>query len=77
MRDLLHKRQELEHSQYPTTQTKQNSERMREVLTIIGGPHVTGDNPSACHRYAKEAKKLPQTHVHMVDERPPEHSTRA
>ena len=43
---------------------------MREVFTIIGRPHVVGDNCSARDRYAKEAKKLPWTHVHMADEPP-------
>ena len=34
-------------------------ERIREVLTIIGEPHVAGESCSARNKYAKEARNLP------------------
>ena len=49
---------------------QQSPERIREVMTIIGGLHVTGESRSACDRYAKEARNPPQIHMHRTDERP-------
>ena len=52
-------------------QPRQRSpERIKEVLTIFGGPHVVGESRNALDRYAKEARNAPLTHVHRIDERP-------
>ena len=41
--------------------------RKGEVLTIIRGPHVARNSHSARDRYAREARNLPQVHMHWVD----------
>ena len=41
-----------------------------EVLTIIGGLCRARESHSARDRYAKEARKLPQTLVHKADKHP-------
>uniref|UniRef100_A0A803NN59 RNase H type-1 domain-containing protein n=1 Tax=Cannabis sativa TaxID=3483 RepID=A0A803NN59_CANSA len=42
----------------------------RDILTIIGGPHVSGETRKAQERYAKEAKEKPLTNVNNLSERP-------
>ena len=50
---------------------KQHSpERIREVLTIFGGPHVVGETRNMRDRYVREAHIAHFTHVHRTDERP-------
>ena len=41
-------------------------ERIREVLTIIGGPRVARESHNARDRYVKEAKTPPKIHVHRT-----------
>ena len=47
-----------------------SSERIKKVLTIIGGPHVARESRSACNRYAKEVRNPPQIHVLGTEESP-------
>ena len=49
---------------------QRSPERIREVLAIIGAPHIAGESRSARDRYAKKVKTLPQIHVLRTDERP-------
>lgn len=67
----LHKRQEQKFSQHPATQKKRNPGKVREVFTIIGGPHVAGDNHSTHDKYTKEVRKTPQPHMHERTSIPP------
>ena len=51
-------------------------DKIREVLTIIGGFHIAGESRSACDRHSKEAKTPPQIHVHRTEDRPMNHARR-
>ena len=48
---------------HPTNREEQphqwNPEKIREVLTIIGGFHIAGESRSAPNKYVKEAKTPP------------------
>ena len=45
-----------------------NPEKIRKVLTIIGGSHLAGESSSVHYKYAKEAKTPPQIQVHRTEE---------
>lgn len=70
MKDSLCKRQEWECSRHSAIQKKKNPEKMREVFTIIGRPHMVGGNRNARDKYAKEARNLPQALVNKADKHP-------
>ena len=55
---------------------QQSLERIRDVLTIISGPHITGERRSACDIYAKEARTPPQIHVLRTKEHPTKNAQR-
>ena len=55
---------------------QQNPDKIREVLTIIGGSHVARKSFNTRDIYAKEAKTPPQIHVHRTEERPTKHALR-
>ncbi|XP_060959277.1 uncharacterized protein LOC115700073 [Cannabis sativa] len=41
----------------------------RNILTIIGGPHIVGDSKKSQERYTKEARETPLTNVNNLSER--------
>ena len=50
-------------------QPRQRSpDKIKEVLTIIGGSHVAGESHSTRDRCRKEAKTPSQIHVHRIEE---------
>ncbi|XP_060967373.1 uncharacterized protein LOC133035545 [Cannabis sativa] len=51
-------------------QNASGSRTPRNILTIIGGPHIAGDSQKSQERYAKEAKEKPLTNVNNLSERP-------
>ena len=51
-------------------------DKIREVLTIIGGSHIVGEGRSAHNKYTKEAKAPPSIHVHRTKEHPTTHERR-
>ncbi|XP_030479425.2 uncharacterized protein LOC115696676 [Cannabis sativa] len=51
-------------------QNASGSRTPRNILTIIGGPHITEESRKSQERYAKEAKEKPLTNVNNLSERP-------
>ncbi|KAM6583540.1 hypothetical protein CsatB_010542 [Cannabis sativa] len=51
-------------------QNASGSRTPRNILTIIGGPHIAGDSRKSQERYAREAKEKPLTNVNNLSERP-------
>ncbi|KAM6583079.1 hypothetical protein CsatB_010081 [Cannabis sativa] len=51
-------------------QNASGSRAPRNILTIIGGPHIAGDSRKSQERYAREAKEKPLTNVNNLGERP-------
>ena len=49
-------------------------EKIREVLTIIGGSNLAKESHSVCYKYTKEAKTPPYIQVHRTEERPTKHA---
>ena len=49
---------------------QRSPERVREVLTIIGGPYLFGESCSTQERYAKDAKTHPPVYIHKSKDRP-------
>ena len=48
---------------------QRSPERIKEVLTIFEGPHVSGESQNTRDKYAKDAQSAPLTHVHRTDKR--------
>ncbi|KAM6543742.1 hypothetical protein CsatB_008189 [Cannabis sativa] len=68
-----YKRSEESHPQADDKGENQNasgSRTPRNILTIIGGPHIAGDSRKSQERYAREAKEKPLTNVNNLGERP-------
>ncbi|XP_030478017.1 uncharacterized protein LOC115695060 [Cannabis sativa] len=68
-----YKKSEESHPRADDKEENQNvsgSRTPRNILTIIGGPHIVGDSRKLQERYAKEAKEKPLTNVNNLSERP-------
>ncbi|KAM6596051.1 hypothetical protein CsatA_006575 [Cannabis sativa] len=51
-------------------QNASGSRTPRNILTIIGGPHIAGDSYKSQEQYAREAKEKSFTNVNNLSERP-------
>ncbi|XP_060968820.1 uncharacterized protein LOC133036288 [Cannabis sativa] len=51
-------------------QNASGSRTPRNILTIIGRPHIAGDSRKSQERYARESKDKPLTNVNNLSERP-------
>ncbi|XP_060969647.1 uncharacterized protein LOC115717912 [Cannabis sativa] len=68
-----YKKNEESHPQADDKEENQNasgSRATRNILTIIGRPHIAGDSRKSQERYAREAKDKPLTNVNNLSERP-------
>ncbi|KAM6546211.1 hypothetical protein CsatB_026947 [Cannabis sativa] len=68
-----YKKNEEGHPRADDKEENQNASGLRtprNILTIIGGPHIAGDSRKSQERYAKEAKEKPLTNVNNLSERP-------
>ncbi|XP_060964043.1 uncharacterized protein LOC133033350 [Cannabis sativa] len=68
-----YKRNEESHPRGDDKEENQNasgSRTPRNILTMIGGPHIAGDSRKSQERYAKEAKEKPLTNMNNLSERP-------
>ncbi|XP_060965551.1 uncharacterized protein LOC133034477 [Cannabis sativa] len=68
-----YKRNKESHPRADDKEENQNASGLRtprNILTIIGGPHIAGDSRKSQERYAKEAKEKPLTNVNNLSERP-------
>ena len=55
---------------------QQSLEKVREVLTIIGGSHLVGESHNAHYKYSKDATTPPLTQVYKIKERLAKHARR-
>ncbi|XP_060965307.1 uncharacterized protein LOC133034271 [Cannabis sativa] len=68
-----YKKNEEGHPRADDKEENQNASGLRtprNILTIIGGPHIAGDSRKSQKRYAKEAKEKPLTNVNNLSEQP-------